>query len=278
MKLASYLMAGKPGYGVMHEEGIIDLSTHLGNKYPDLKSLISNSEAMSLASQYRTDSLISFNSVKFQPVIPNPNKILCVGMNYKEKRKEFSATENAITIFTRFADTQVGHQQSIIKPSYTEEFDYEGELAVIIGKPCYRVKATAAYNYIAGYSCYLDGSVRDWQHEWFTAGKNWLNTGAFGPYLTTIDEVPVLENLSIQTFLNNQRVQHDFLGNMVYKVPNIIEYISTFTPLAPGDVIITGSPGGVGKKRNPPLFLKAGDKIEIIIDKIGHLINTIANE
>jgi 2-keto-4-pentenoate hydratase/2-oxohepta-3-ene-1,7-dioic acid hydratase in catechol pathway len=278
MKLASYLISGKPGYGVMHEEGIIDLYAHFGSKYPDLKSMISNPDVLALAKEYKVDPVIPFNSITFLPVIPNPNKILCVGMNYKEKRKEFSATANAPTLFTRFSDSQIGHLQNVIKPAYTKEFDYEGELAVIIGKPCYRIKAAEAYQYIAGYSCYMDGSARDWQYEWFTAGKNWLNTGAFGPYLTTIDEVSELEDLSIQTILNGQRVQHDFLGNMVYKVPNIIEYISTFTPLVPGDVIITGSPGGVGKKRNPPLFLKAGDKIEVIIDKIGHLTNTIANE
>lgn len=278
MKLASYLSAGKPGYGVMLEEGIIDLSARFGNKYPDLKSLLNDSAALTCASQIQADSLISFDSIEFLPVIPNPNKILCVGMNYKEKRKEFSATENAMTLFTRFSDSQIGHLQNVIKPAYTNQFDYEGELAIIIGKPCYRVKADDAFHYIAGYSCYMDGSVRDWQYEWFTAGKNWLKTGAFGPCLTTIDEVPDLDGLTIQTILNNQRVQHDFLGNMVYKVPNIIEYISTFTPLAPGDVIITGSPGGVGKKRNPPLFLQTGDKLEVIIDNIGHLTNTIANE
>lgn len=278
MKLASYLISGKPGYGVMHEKGITDLSVHFGNKYPDLKSLISDPDALALAKEYPIDSVIPTDSVTFLPVIPNPNKILCVGMNYKEKRKEFSATESAMTLFTRFSDTQVGHLQPVIKPPFTEEFDYEGELAVIIGKPCHRIKAADAQQYIAGYSCYMDGSVRDWQYEWFTAGKNWLNTGAFGPCLTTIDEVPDLENLSIQTILNGERVQHDFLGNMVYKVPVIIEYISTFTRLSPGDVIITGSPGGVGKKRHPPLFLKAGDKIEVIIDKIGHLTNPIANE
>ena len=121
----------------------------------------------------------------------------------------------------------------------------------------------------------MDGSVRDWQHAWFTAGKNWRQTGAFGPYMTTVDEIPDPHALSIQTYLNGMLVQNDSTASMIHKVADLIAYISTFTMLSPGDVIITGSPGGVGKKRNPPLFMHEGDCVEVAIEKLGRLTNTI---
>ena len=133
----------------------------------------------------------------------------------------------------------------------------------------------AALSHVAGYSCYMDGSVRDWQHAWFTAGKNRRQTGAFGPCLTTVDEIPDPHRLSIQTYLNGIMVQNDSTSSMIHKVADLISYISTFTALSAGDVIITGSPGGVGKKRTPPLFMHEGDRVEVVIENIGHLMNTI---
>lgn len=196
-------------------------------------------------------------------------------MNYAEKRKEFAETNNAPTLFIRFADSQTGHARPVIKPNITEEFDYEGELAVIIGKAGENIIRSDALSHVAGYSCYMDGSVRDWQHAWFTAGKNWRQTGAFGPYMTTVDEIPDPHALSIQTYLNGMLVQNDSTASMIHKVADLISYISTFTTLSPGDVIITGSPGGVGKKRNPPLFMHEGDCVEVTIEKLGRLTNTI---
>ena len=213
--------------------------------------------------------------ITFLPVIESPGKIICVGMNYAEKRKEFSETNDAPTLFVRFPDSQTGHATPILKPALSNEFDYEGELAVIIGKPGMNIETDAALSHVAGYSCYMDGSVRDWQHAWFTAGKNWRQTGAFGPCLTTVDEIPDPHRLSIQTYLNGIMVQNDSTSNMIHKVADLISYISTFTALSPGDVIITGSPGGVGKKRTPPLFMHQGDRVEVVIENIGHLMNTI---
>lgn len=139
-----------------------------------------------------------------------------------------------------------------------------------------RIARETALEHVAGYSCYMDSSVRDWQHSWFTAGENWRQTGSFGPWLVTCDEIPDPHALDIRTYLNGARVQDDNTGNMIHKIPDLIAYISTFSALSPGDVIITGSPGGVGKKRNPPLFLKHGDLVEVEIEKIGRLRNTIA--
>jgi 2-keto-4-pentenoate hydratase/2-oxohepta-3-ene-1,7-dioic acid hydratase in catechol pathway len=275
MKLASYIHHGRKSYGIYTEAGIIDLGQKIGQQYPTLKDLL-QWDALDVAQQYVDyPADITDKDITFLPVIEEPGKIFCVGMNYAEKRKEFAETNNAPTLFIRFPDSQTGHARPVIKPNLTEEFDYEGELAVIIGKAGENIHRSDALSHVAGYSCYMDGSVRDWQHAWFTAGKNWRQTGAFGPYMTTVDEIPDPHALSIQTYLNGMLVQNDSTASMIHKVADLISYISTFTMLSPGDVIITGSPGGVGKKRNPPLFMHEGDCVEVAIEKLGRLTNTI---
>src|SRR5690606_22981695 len=191
------------------------------------------------------------------------------------KRKEFDQHNPAPTLFVRFPDSQTGHNEPVLKPRHSSEFDYEGELAVIIGKGGENISRDDALRHVAGYSCYMDGSARDWQHTWFTAGKNWRQTGAFGPWMATADEIPDPHSLAIRTWLNGRMVQEDNTSSMIHKVAERLQYISTFTRPSPGDVIITGSPGGVGKKRNPPLFMKEGDRIEVEIEHIGHLSNVI---
>jgi 2-keto-4-pentenoate hydratase/2-oxohepta-3-ene-1,7-dioic acid hydratase in catechol pathway len=279
MKLVSYLVSGRASFGLLTQNGIIDLKEKLGDKYVDLKSLLADEEGLSIAKTYLdAPSDIEEQDITYLPVIPNPNKILCVGMNYAEKRAEFNETSSAPTLFVRFPDSQTGHKTNIIKPAITNELDYEGELAIIIGKTGFRIKQEDALSYVAGYSCYMDGSIRDWQYTWFTAGKNWPNTGAFGPCITTRDEIPDPKALSLTTYLNGKEMQHDSIKNLVHTVPELISYISTFTHLSPGDVILTGSPGGVGKKRNPPVFMQDGDKIEVEITGIGRLTNYVIAE
>lgn len=276
MKISSYIYEKNKSYGIHTAKGIIDLGSKIGHKYPTLKELL-ESNALDIARRYiGTAPDVAESDIIYLPVSENPGKIFCVGMNYAEKRKEFCETNDAPTLFVRFPDSQTGHARPVIKPKLTDEFDYEGELAVIIGKSGENIHRDEALNHVAGYSCYMDGSVRDWQHAWFTAGKNWRQTGAFGPYMTTTDEIPDPNSLAIRTYLNGALVQNDSTASMVHKVKDLICYISTFTALSPGDVIITGSPGGVGKKRNPPLFMKDGDCIEVQIEKIGNLKNIIA--
>ncbi|WP_029686438.1 fumarylacetoacetate hydrolase family protein [Tatumella saanichensis] len=278
MKIASYTLQHQRSYGIVTQEGIIDLGSRLGERYPDLKSLLRAGQ-LSLAKDYSTCSPdFSPQQVCYLPVIESPDKILCVGMNYADKRREFEQTDPAPTLFIRFPDSQTGHQRNLLKPCESVEFDYEGELAVIIGLEGSHIPREQALQHIAGYSCYMDGSARDWQHSWFTAGKNWRRSGGFGPWLTTRDEVSDPHQLMLRTWLNGELVQQDSTANMVHKIPELIEYISTFTHLSAGDVIITGSPGGVGKKRHPPLFLQAGDCIEVGIEQVGHLTNRIADE
>ncbi|AST70826.1 5-oxopent-3-ene-1,2,5-tricarboxylate decarboxylase [Kosakonia cowanii] len=276
MKLASFVHQGIRSYGIVSAEGVVNLGQRLGDRYADLKALLAADDGLAQAARYSEEAAdLRFDEIAFLPVIDNPGKILCVGMNYAEKRKEFDQHNPAPTLFVRFADSQTGHNAPVVKPRHSSEFDYEGELAVIIGKGGENIARETALSHVAGYSCYMDGSARDWQHSWFTAGKNWRQTGAFGPWMTTADEIPDPHTLAIRTWLNGRMVQDDTTASMIHKVAELIEYISTFTSLTPGDVIITGSPGGVGKKRTPPLFMKEGDRIEVEIEKVGHLSNVI---
>lgn len=277
MKLVSYYLpqSTHKSFGMLTETGIIELGLRVGGRFADIKAVLEANALPALAAFANQPADYQIDDVTFLPVIEQPNKLFCVGMNYADKRKEFAETIDAPTLFIRFADSLTGQGCPVLKPGRSDEFDYEGELAVVIGKHASQVSKEDALSYVAGYSCFMDGSARDMQYTWFTAGKNWANTGAFGPCLVTSDEVPDPNQLSIQTFLNGQMVQNDNTANMMRSVPELIEYISAFSPLSPGDVIITGSPGGVGKKRNPPLFLKDGDRIEVEIEGLGRLSNPI---
>ncbi|WP_342321307.1 fumarylacetoacetate hydrolase family protein [Kosakonia sp. BYX6] len=276
MKLANFIYQGKKHYGIVRNNHIVDLFPVMGEKYSSLQDLLDKNALNEIAHFQYCDATIGFDDVQFLPVIDMPGKILCVGMNYQDKRIEFNEKNKAPTIFVRFNDSQTGHNNFIQKPVVSSQFDYEGELAVIIGKECFNVSERASLEYIAGYSCYMDGSVRDWQHSWYTAGKNWPATGAFGPFLVTAEEIPDPQNLAIKTILNGLVVQDDNTRNMVHKIPELISYISTFTRLKAGDVIITGSPGGVGMKRIPQLFLQSGDLIEVEIERVGRLSNRVS--
>jgi 2-keto-4-pentenoate hydratase/2-oxohepta-3-ene-1,7-dioic acid hydratase in catechol pathway len=279
MKLASFInpLTQRKTYGKIVANGIIDLGDRLPSQYSDLKSVLAANCLHLIEKIEHATPDFCVEDVRFLPVIENPSKIFCVGMNYQEKRLEFNETCPAPTLFIRFPDSLSAHNQSVLKPASSNEFDYEGELAVIIGKEANNVSKENALEYVAGYSCFMDGSVRDMQYSWFTSGKNWPCTGAFGPWMVTQDEIPDPQTLSISTYLNGNQVQNDTTGNMIHQVAELIEYISRFSLLSPGDVIITGSPGGVGKKRTPPLFMHDGDIIEVEISQIGRLVNPIAS-
>jgi 2-keto-4-pentenoate hydratase/2-oxohepta-3-ene-1,7-dioic acid hydratase in catechol pathway len=280
MKLASFRLQNKDTYGVVIDGGVIDLGKRL--KYPDLRALLAAgavAEAAAAVDGAKADALIV--DITFLPVLPNPGKIICVGLNYKTHREETgrSETENP-ALFIRFADSQTSHLQPLIKPKASDKLDYEGELAVIIGKPGRHVPADKALGIVAGYSCYNDGSVRDWQNhtmQW-TAGKNFPKTGSFGPWMVTTDEIPDPAKLTLTTRLNGDVMQHTTTDLLIWPIDVLIKYITTFTELRPGDVISTGTPGGVGFKRNPPVFMKAGDTVEIEISSIGILENPIVAE
>lgn len=277
MKLLSFISpeTGEKTWGIIVADQVFDMGKRLSAYFPDLKSVLAENAIADLAKMNLGAPDYPAQELHFLPLIDNPGKIFCVGMNYMEKRIEFEQTIDAPTLFVRFADSLTAHGAEVCKPDSSNEFDYEGELAVIIGKHTDNISRENALDAIAGYSCFMDGSVRDMQYTWFTSGKNWRRTGAFGPWMVTRDEISDPQDLSISTFLNGQRVQHDSTRNMVHSIASLVEYISRFSPLDAGDVIITGSPGGVGKKRTPPLFMREGDVIEVDISHVGRLVNKV---
>ena len=274
MKLLSFRVNDKNKYGLATADGVIDLQAQFP-QYGSLLEFIPHLHLVDTLPPSAKQANYSFDEIAFLPVITEPKKIICAGVNYRDKNAAGNEKSSNPVLFIRFADSQTGHLTPLLKPECSNEFDYEGEMALVIGRGGRNIPQQEALHYVAGYSCYMDGSARDWQHSWFTAGKNWRQTGAFGPWMTTADEIPDPHTLAIRTWLNGRMVQDDTTASMIHKVAELIEYISTFTSLTPGDVIITGSPGGVGKKRTPPLFMKAGDRIEVEIEKIGHLSNVI---
>lgn len=281
MKFATFKANGTATWGIIDGEDAVDLGTVLRDRYPDLKSAITADSLREAAERTGDAKRYPLSNIEWLPVIPNPDKILCVGLNYEMHRKETGRAEvDNPTIFTRFANSQTGHLANIIRPRVSHELDFEGELAIIIGKAGRYISKADAWGHIAGYACYNDGSVRDFQrhtHQ-FTPGKNFPDTGAFGPWMMTPDELGELGPLRIQTRVNGQVVQDATFEQMIFDIPRIIEYCSSFTRLEPGDVIATGTPGGVGAKRTPPLWLKPGDTVEVEIDRLGTLRNGVADE
>jgi 2-keto-4-pentenoate hydratase/2-oxohepta-3-ene-1,7-dioic acid hydratase in catechol pathway len=281
MKFASFKVNGTNSWGLIDREQAVDLGAVLRDRYPDLKSAIAAGALTELASLAGKAPRRPLANIIWLPVIPNPDKILCIGLNYETHRVETgrSEVENP-TVFGRFANSRTGHLANIIRPRVSKDLDFEGELAVIIGKPGRYIAREDARNHIAGYACYNEGSVRDFQrhtHQ-FTPGKNFPQTGAFGPWMVTPDEAGDLAPLRLQTRLNGQVVQEATIGQMIFDIPSQIEYCSSFTRLEPGDVIVTGTPGGVGSRRTPPLWMKPGDIVEVEIDRIGLLRNGVADE
>jgi len=282
MKLASFTVQGRSTYGVVDGEHVIDLESVKQTFGTDLKQAIANNRLAELSHEVLASlPRIPLAEVTFLPVIPNPGKVLCIGINYATHVRETGREMPTYPmIFTRFADSQTAHLQPIVRPKASHKLDFEGELAVVIGKPARHVKQADALDYVAGYACYNDGSVRDWQKHTiqFVPGKNFPNTGGFGPWLVTRDEIGDPQDLELTTRLNGEVMQHTSTSDMIFDVRALIEYCSTFTELAPGDVIVSGTTGGVGAFREPPVWMKPGDEVEIEISRIGILRNSIVDE
>lgn len=282
MKLLSFEHAGKASFGVLRGDAVADLSPYASDVGHTLQEALGKGAYKAIAAiAERETALLPLDQLRFLPVIPNPGKILCVGINYASHVKETGRDmPKHPMFFTRFADSQVAHEQPIIRPRASQKLDFEGELAVVIGRTARHVLAEEALDYVAGYSCYNDGSVRDWQKHTiqFTPGKNFPQTGAFGPWLVTTDEIPDPSKLSLTTRLNGEVVQAATTDDLIFSVSDVIAYCSTFTELHAGDVIITGTTGGVGAFREPPLWMKPGDVIEVEISHIGTLRNSIQDE
>lgn len=272
---------GTPSYGRLAGDHVLDCGA-VSDAPADLKAAIAAGALDALAD----GPPLARADVLLLPVIPNPGKILCVGHNYESHRQETGrAKVEHPSIFTRFADTLIADGQPIVRPTVSTNLDFEGELAIVIGpgkngRGGRAIAEQDALDYIAGYACFNDASIRDWQWHTtqFAPGKNFPGTGAFGPTLMTPTEVGDLADVHVTTRLNGEIVQDQPIRDMIFPLARIIAYVSTFTPLSPGDVIATGTPGGVGAKRTPPLWMKAGDRIEIAIGPVGTLSNHVVDE
>lgn len=279
MKLCSFATNGRASWGLVTDGGIVDLGKR--GLAATLRDFLAQGDLAPAAALAGEKPDFAFDAVRHDPVIPNPDKIICVGLNYHDHIQETGREETPNPVlFARYAGSQIGHGQPLIKPLESDMFDYEGELAVIIGKEGRRISEADALSHVAGYACYNDGSVRDWQkhtHQ-FMPGKTFAGTGGFGPWMVTADEIPDPSALHLQTRLNGQVVQDTDLTLLIASIPRLIAYCSTILPLLPGDVIVSGTPGGVGARRNPPLWMRDGDVCEVEISGIGTLSNPVRNE
>ncbi|OUU79570.1 MAG: hypothetical protein CBC38_03560 [Gammaproteobacteria bacterium TMED78] len=281
MKILSFKKNNKNSFGVLNDNGIVDAGPKLNKKYPNLKSIL-ESNKIDLLKKIENDPIdYRIDDVDFLPPIPNAEKIICVGINYlghiKETGREIPKYP---VLFSRFIDSFVGHNEPLVRPRVSSDFDYEGELAVIIGKRAWHVNEASAMEYVAGYSCCNEGSIRDYQFhtiQWMP-GKNFFKSGSIGPYITTTEEQNDPSNFYLQTKLNGNILQNAPVSDLCFSIPQLISYCSEWTPLNPGDILITGTPGGVGRVRKPPIWMKPNDEVEVNISGVGILKNTIIDE
>src|SRR5215468_1912912 len=278
MKLASYVADGKACFGVVTADGVVTLNQRLG--YATLRDALTAggvAEIRKAVDAAKPDHRPA--DVKWLPVIPNPEKILCAGINYRSHAAETGRElPKQPSMFIRLANTLTGHEGEMIRPAVSQSFDFEGELAVVIARGGRHIPAERALDHVAGYTCFVDGSVRDYQKFSVTSGKNFPATGPLGPVLATTDEIPDPTRLTLVTRLNGIEMQRSGTDMLIYSIPQVIKFISDFTGLAAGDIIATGTPAGVGHRRAPPVWMKAGDVLEVEISGIGTLRNPVVDE
>lgn len=283
MKLLSFLHRGREGFGVVAGDGVVDLTGRLGQ--PTLRLALASGAieaARELASVASPDFALS--DISFRIPVPDPEKIICVGVNYGNRNAEYkdgSDQPKWPSVFPRFARSFVGHGEALVRPPESAQLDYEGEIAIVIGKAGRRIPESRALSHIAGLTCLNEGTVRDWtKHGKFnvTQGKNWDASGAIGPWIATADEYSGFDDVRIRTLVNGEKRQEDSTANLMFPFAYLLHYISTWTTLAPGDIIATGTPVGAGIRFDPPVFLKPGDRVEVEVSGVGTLSNPVADE
>ena len=280
MKLASFTVAGRASYGVVVGDGVVDVGARLSARAPSLRAALAAGALGDIAAAASENPDLALSEVHLLPPIPAPDKIVCIGLNYRAHAAEagMKIPEHP-SLFLRLTNTLVPHGGALVRPSVSSDMDYEGELALVIGRGGRHIPPAQALDHVAGYACFNDGSLRDYQRQHSVAvGKNFVATGGFGPWLVTRDEIPDPARLTLTTRLNGVEVQRGDTADMIFSVPQIISYVSAFTRLEPGDVISTGTPPGVGMARKPPLWLKPGDVVEVEISRIGVLRNGVVAE
>ena len=282
MKLISYRRGTATSYGILTpRRGVIDLAARMGPAAPSLRACLAGGGLAELARFAGEVPDFDLGEVDLLPVVPDPAHVVCIGLNYEEHRAETARPVAAQpTIFFRVTESLQAHGKPLLIPRESDQFDFEGELAIIMGRAARRITEAEAWSYVAGVCCSNDATVRDWQYHThqFGPGKNFPFTGALGPTFVTTDELPENKVMALETRVNGQVVQRADTGQMIFPVPRLLAYISTFMTLLPGDVILTGTPGGVGAKRKPPLWLREGDVVEVEIEHVGLLSNPCRKE
>lgn len=282
MRISSYITAdGTTSYGVASDGKLHDVGPDLRARYTSLRAVLAADALDQVKLAAESGPVLNLADVTLLPPVQNPDKIICIGLNYMTHIKETGRDKPAKpSIFTRYPSSLVGHQVPMIRPKASDWFDFEGELAVIIGKAGRNISKDRAMDYVAGYSCFNDGSIRDYQRHTsqFWAGKNFYRSGSMGPWMVTADELTDPAAQSMVTRLNGEVVQSTPIADLAFNIPELIAYLSIVTELLPGDIIATGTPSGVGLFREPKLFMKHGDRIEVEISGIGSLSNSIEDE
>ena len=284
MRFATYSANGETYYGAVTDEGMAALSPGFPH-WPTLRDVIAADGLHDLAVAAKNHPVTHPNGTfAYQIPVPNPEKIICVGVNFPDRNAEYKDGQEAppnMSLFIRFPRSFTGQGQPLIRPPETPQLDYEGEIAIVSGKGGRRIKAEDAYDHIAAVTLCNEGTLRDWvRHAKFnvTQGKNWDNSGAMGPWLVPFTSAAQLDDVRLTTHVNGELRQDDRTSRMLFPIRRQIEYISTFTTLVPGDVIVTGTPTGAGARFDPPRFLKPGDVIEVEAEGIGKLTNTVEDE
>lgn len=282
MRLISFAIDRAESFGIVVGEGVIDAGGRLKGEFSTLRDVLAAGAINLLHGMEGLEPDLALGDLTFLPVIPDPaTKFLCVGVNYMPHIREMGRERpDYPVVFTRYPSTLVGHEVPVIRPRLTEKYDFEGELAVIIGKSARHVPRQDAYDYVAGYSCFFDGTARDYQRHalMWTPGKNFDRSGSFGPWMITNDEGIDPSEFHLRTRVNGETMQDESCAELCFDVAALIEYFSQWLRLEPGDVIATGTPGGVGAGRKPPIWLAAGDVVEVDIEGVGTLRNTVIDE
>jgi|TARA_B100001996_G_scaffold190729_1_gene145868 2-keto-4-pentenoate hydratase/2-oxohepta-3-ene-1,7-dioic acid hydratase in catechol pathway len=283
-KFVSIKIDNKNLYGVETNEGVIELSNKF-SEWPSLFEVVKNNGFEKLINSINGNEVIHpIGSYIYNIPISNPEKIICVGINYPDRNEEYKDGQNTpqnMSLFVRFPRSFVGHNSPIIRPKISDQLDYEGEVAIVIGKSGRHITEEQAYEHISAITICNEGTIRDWvRHAKFnvTQGKNFEKSGAMGPHLIPFSDKSQLEDISLITKVNDEIRQDDRTSRMLFNIPKQINYISTFTTLMPGDIIVTGTPTGAGARFDPPKFLKPGDKIEVVVEGVGSLLNIVEDE
>jgi 2-keto-4-pentenoate hydratase/2-oxohepta-3-ene-1,7-dioic acid hydratase in catechol pathway len=285
MRLLSYSTNGRDSWGAVKGDGVVDLGVRLKSRYASLRDAMAQSGLAVLRDETeRAPADVALSAIRYRIPVPDAEKILCIGVNYADRNAEYKDGTQAAaypSMFFRTRESLVGHNEPILRPPESNQLDYEGEIALVIGKAGRRIPKAEATKHIFGLSCFQEGTIRDWtRHSKFnvTQGKNFDASGSMGPWLVTADEIADYTKLTVSTFVNGERRQHDTTANLMYGFADLIAYVSTFMTLRPGDVISTGTPVGAGVRFDPPIWLKPGDVVEVEASGIGRLRNPIADE